>query len=243
MNIIYWKGLPLIMKLQTDAKKEVITMLKKALGLVITAVMALGVFGLTACTESLGNYKSKGKAAIDAHVATKTQSEYSTENWAELLNVAAEGKQAVENAMNKGAVDTTVNNTKIAINAVKEDVGMGRFYTLQEAFDEGFLTVPDLQIIATYYNNKTDPLDILNDTTVKTIKETYRESVINMPTVSLDGIIIMKYYGTFNGNIAIGITDDYHAYDYVIFDELDIEGVIFYKIHDASIRIWSNKAE
>lgn len=38
-------------------------MLKKALGLVIAVVMLLGVFGLTACTESLTDYKAKGKTS------------------------------------------------------------------------------------------------------------------------------------------------------------------------------------
>jgi hypothetical protein len=41
-------------------------MLKKALGLVITAIMMLGVFGLTACNiDTLDAYKDAGKTSIE----------------------------------------------------------------------------------------------------------------------------------------------------------------------------------
>lgn len=97
-------------------------MAKRIIAIVVAAIMLLGVFGLTACDNiSLDEYKVIGKALIDAHVTTKTQSDYITEKWAELLNVAAEGKQAVEGATNKGAVDAAVNEAKIMIDVVQKE--------------------------------------------------------------------------------------------------------------------------
>lgn len=93
-------------------------MLKKLVVLGVALIMCLGLF--TGCDNiSLDEYKVTGKALIDAHVATKTQGDYSTDKWAELLNVAAEGRQAVEDATNKDAVDTAVEDTRKTIDEVE----------------------------------------------------------------------------------------------------------------------------
>ena len=80
------------------------------------AIMLFGIFGLTACYNvSLADYRAKGKASIDAHVATKAQSDYTTEKWTDILSIAAVGKRAIDDATNKGAVDMEVEKTKEAI--------------------------------------------------------------------------------------------------------------------------------
>lgn len=89
-------------------------MAKRLIGLAVITIMLIGAIGLTACNNaSLEEYKVAGKALIDAHIATKTQSDYSTEKWTDVLSIATEGKQAVENATNKDGV--TVEKTKDAI--------------------------------------------------------------------------------------------------------------------------------
>ena len=51
----------------------------------------------------------------------------------------------------------------------------GKFYTLQEAYDQGLLTVDDLQSIANYFNNNITPTDTINVAIEKAILETAAE--------------------------------------------------------------------
>lgn len=120
MNIIYWNalGLLLIMRLQTDVKREVNAMLKKALGLVITAVMLLGVFGLTACNnDTLDTYKTAGKATIETY-ANERKDSFCTDNWMVVCGLVTAGKAAVDIADSKTGVDTAVATTKAEIDKV-----------------------------------------------------------------------------------------------------------------------------
>ena len=55
---------------------------------------------------------------------------------------------------------------------------------------------------------------------------------------SIDGVSIYRYYGTYNGHIALGITDHYHLYDYVFYGEYIIDGVSFYHFAEPDIRIF-----
>lgn len=90
--------------------------IKKIAIIIMALTMLIGVFALSGCDNiSLADYKVTGKAEIDVHVATKTQSDYSTENWTAVLAAAEAGKQAVEEATTKPQVDTAVEKTKESI--------------------------------------------------------------------------------------------------------------------------------
>lgn len=100
-------------------------MFKKLIGIVGASIMLLGVLVLTACDdESLADYKATKSQALQEYADSKGESNYTVENWATLQQAVTDGKQAVGDATNKSAVDTAVNNTKVAINAIKKEVEM-----------------------------------------------------------------------------------------------------------------------
>ena len=123
----------------------------------------------------------------------------------------------------------------------------GNFYTLREAYDKGLLLKEDLENIAYYYNeseiNNYNPIPktpaVIDKNTEKIIKEMYLEKILNNKNISVNLVNLYKYYGTYNGSIALSITDDYYVYDYVCQDEYIIDGIIFYNFHEASIRIFT----
>lgn len=127
----------------------------------------------------------------------------------------------------------------------------GSFYDLDEAYEMGFLTQNDLKNIAYYYhtrNGDTEHVDptftpspknpeTLDEKTQRAIKQDYLNKVIDMPDGSIDHVFIYYYYGTYNGNIVIHVTDDYYCYDY-LFEDVNIGGVNFYSYTAAYLQVW-----
>lgn len=123
----------------------------------------------------------------------------------------------------------------------------GKLYTLEEAYDLNLITKDDLKNIA-YYFNKVESSDFVskpkNPETIskkneRLIKKTYLRDVLKEPRLSIKKVHIYEYYGTYNGCIALRITDSYNCYDYYIYEEYVIDGVSFYDFHVASIRIYA----
>ena len=131
-------------------------------------------------------------------------------------------------------------------------VSVGHFYSLEEAYENGWLTQDDLNNIAYYYHTRhgeTEHVDesfaptpktpeTLSEDTQNKIKRTYLDEVIAMPNASFDGVMIYGYFGTYHDNIVVHISDTYHAYDYVIEAEHIIGGVCFYDYSSAFLRVW-----
>ena len=131
--------------------------------------------------------------------------------------------------------------------ACGEDKPTGTLYSLQEAYEQELLTVADLRNIAFYFNEELNDENytstpknpaVLSKEVENNIKQKYRFD-FEIPKNSIGLISIWSYFGTYNDCIAIGITDSYYAYDYVIIAEYAIAGVVFKNFHTASIRIWS----
>lgn len=102
-------------------------MSKKLIIIAVVAIMLLGVFGLAGCTESLDDYKSTAKAAIQTYALEKgLNNEYTAENWADIESIADQGLVAVEEANNKPAVDTAVITVKVAMDDVPTEVEMAK---------------------------------------------------------------------------------------------------------------------
>ena len=102
-------------------------MSKKLIGIVLAMMLLFGVVGLTACnTVSLEDYKTEGKAAIQAHADGKiAENGYTAEGLAAIQQAVATGNENVETAESKTAVDTAVTTAKAAINEVeREDVAL-----------------------------------------------------------------------------------------------------------------------
>ncbi|HIZ24835.1 MAG TPA: hypothetical protein H9812_05140 [Candidatus Gallimonas intestinigallinarum] len=130
---------------------------------------------------------------------------------------------------------------------------VGNFYSLEEAYENGWLTRDDILSIAYYYNQgaegnealmgesyapePTAP-EMLDEERANQIKRTYLNDVIAMPEGTFEHVIIRAYYGTYHENIVIHITDDYHGYDYVSEPEYEIGGVRFYDYVGALLRVW-----
>ena len=116
----------------------------------------------------------------------------------------------------------------------------GEFYTLQEAYDQGLLTVDDLKNIA-YYQNGESPdenfvptaknPEILSSKTENAIKESRAYYYRNMEIGAIEdakssGYRIVNYLGTYNSSVAVMIEDYMVVYTCALWEE-EIEGVTF----------------
>jgi hypothetical protein len=122
---------------------------------------------------------------------------------------------------------------------------VGKFYTLQEAYNKELLTDNDLIEIADYYQGKNlmdkkDSLSVnlLDERTKNQIIKCYLLNIINDINVSDEYVNIYAYYGTYNSAVAVGITDTYNVYDMLIIPEYRVGDVIFYNYAESDIRIW-----
>ena len=135
------------------------------------------------------------------------------------------------------------------------------FYTLQEAYETGYLTREDIMSIAYYHNGgrvynegimsegytpipKT-PQELSEDT-VNKIKETAADEYNSQHDLSTkataDGFTIIQYYGTYNNCIAIMMRDIYTGHADAIRTE-EIAEITLYYNNGNKIKIWkrSNK--
>ena len=134
---------------------------------------------------------------------------------------------------------------------------VGSFYSLDEAYENGWLTQTDLKNIAYYFHTQGGDAErvdetftpspkspeMLDEDTQNKLRRTYLDEVIDMPEGSFTRVFLSDYYGTYNACVAVNITDDYHAYDYVIEAEHSVGGVCFYNYAAAFIQIWRAKTE
>ncbi len=130
----------------------------------------------------------------------------------------------------------------------------GEFFSLQEAYDFGYIDLDDLKSMAYYLNEGKDMEGItpkpiepseLDEQTRADIKET-EVRYLKMQhdwddDVSVDNITINAYFGTYNGLIAVIVDDDYYSYmnlEVVSWPKI-VAGVIFnYKGSSKSIVLW-----
>jgi len=98
------------------ATREVSTMLNKIFGLVITAVIMLGLLGLSACNnDSLDDYKAEGKLIIEDY-AQDIKENYSDVNWTKICDIVTVCKTAIDAAESKTDVDNAVAAARGEIN-------------------------------------------------------------------------------------------------------------------------------
>lgn len=137
----------------------------------------------------------------------------------------------------------------------KEKLPTGSFYTLQEAYEKGWLTKEDLMNIAYYHNGGCkynegimskiyEPVPKipakLSEDTERKIKSTaakeYRE-VYHITDAVEDGFTIVSYYGTYNTCVAVMLRNAYSGEAGSIWTDL-IAGVNFYYSGGKTIKIW-----
>jgi len=118
----------------------------------------------------------------------------------------------------------------------------GIFYTLEEAYENGWLTKKDLKSIAYYYNNyhndqapepnfKLIPKQELSKEKIEEMKRAYLQQnyiQASHPNATTDHVTVFQYYGTYNGNCVTFMLDDLFGYDLHFEAEKEIGGSIFY---------------
>lgn len=129
-------------------------------------------------------------------------------------------------------------------NPINGEPEAGEFYTLQEAFDNGWLSRGDLRNIAYHRTGdgqrkgfKPTPKnpEVLSVETELAIKEAHADKYIDEP---LETIRIRGYYGIYNGLVAVSITGGEWDYPDVTY-EVNIGGIIFYNIF--KIKLWKEE--
>ncbi|MBE7078782.1 MAG: hypothetical protein E7380_02840 [Clostridiales bacterium] len=118
----------------------------------------------------------------------------------------------------------------------------GSFYSLEEAYENGWLIEEDLEGIADIYNNKKDcayvagdlPLNIENS-----IKHTYLEDLReDVPQAKIENVELRKYYGTYGDCIVVNIYSQDMLCD-IRFEDTYIGNVLFRNFGGTySITVW-----
>lgn len=133
----------------------------------------------------------------------------------------------------------------------EEHVSIGAFYTLEEAYENDWLSQSDLLNIAFYYQGSEDENflptskdpETLSEDQILEIKKTYLCDVLKMSDGDEEKINLYKYYGTYNDMIAVGVTDTYYLYDILVIPEYEIGGVVFYNFSQRDIFLWMKKVD
>jgi hypothetical protein len=145
-----------------------------------------------------------------------------------------------------GLFGLTACNTSVSSEDNNLDVGV--FYNLQQAFDNELLTNDDLDSIAYYLNDESKPVypDPVSAEIQGAIKETRsailraevdRDGVLRYPNATTEDVTILGYYGKYNDSYAVMIADSFTEYTSAEWSET-IDGVTFYYSDGNRILIW-----
>lgn len=115
----------------------------------------------------------------------------------------------------------------------------GELFSLQEAFEEGFLTKTDLEEIAYYHNRGEEFPYLLAEKDALAIRKTVAGTV-KEPDADEKGVEIVRYYGEYNGCFAVITEDIYHEHPAVIVEEYQktVGGVVLVYGGFHEIVIW-----
>lgn len=114
----------------------------------------------------------------------------------------------------------------------------GKFYTPENAYENGWLNEGDLKSIACdyydHYSYEENPYsgmftstEELTEEMEAEIKQAYLEQFVELPEGDRNRVKIYHCYGIYNGNVVIGIRSNYMIIDPVPPEDTDIGGVIF----------------
>lgn len=137
------------------------------------------------------------------------------------------------------------------------ETGEGTFYTLQKAYDEGYLTKEEIMSIAYYHNGgrvyneeimseKYTPIPKVPKELSENVSYKIRETVAselrrsNIKNAKADGVNIVHYYGTYDGAVAVIVTHSYlgDSPAVVVDSSYSVAGVIFHYWTSNHIQIW-----
>ncbi|MGI6759509.1 MAG: hypothetical protein ACOX40_06990 [Bacilli bacterium] len=116
----------------------------------------------------------------------------------------------------------------------------GIFFTLQEAYDQGYLKASDLDTVANYSNSNIQYSGKLSDDIQKQIKETALIELRNTSEdAKLSDVSIISYYGKYNNCYVVRVGNRFAQYSSNLQEEI-VEGVTFLYV-DPPILIWIPK--
>lgn len=194
--------------------------------------------------QLLNNHKNESIDELFAYVKAKIDENYYSESSrALILDILQESIGCINVAENIANVDTIVEEQKGKIGTVATLEVLGEFYTFQEAYDKGYMTVEDLQLFGGEdVVPETYDLNVLPLKFIKSIKQLYfnehiagatdEHGKIVYPYAKLEDITnnCIRYYGEFNGVYCFRIWDPYASYPegYPVDRPEIIGGVKFY---------------
>ncbi len=121
---------------------------------------------------------------------------------------------------------------------------MGTLFTLQEAYDNGYLTKADLESIAHDLNEDIDFHETLDCKIESTIKETAAYHIRNrdtepFPEATAEGFLIIAFYGVYSNNYIIKLRNDYdiNPTDVPNYWE-EIDGIQFNFVGYDEVMVW-----
>ncbi len=136
---------------------------------------------------------------------------------------------------------------KVASDPVLEDTKGGPYYSLQEAYNFGYIRGDNLKNVAYYYNkeqnkNYTIPNftpstkipNIIDDNTKEFIKRYYLIKVRELQEGSeeynkaYNHVNLGKYYGCYDGYYVLDVNNSYDYIDIYVFEKYNIGGMEFY---------------
>ena len=123
----------------------------------------------------------------------------------------------------------------------------GEVYTLQEAFDFGYLSTENLEQIAYYVNNGLACPQTLESRIEDAIKEAMAYRIRNRELApcldaTAEGITIVKYYGKYSDSFVVRLRNDYDDHPADIPNYwIEIGGVQFHIRSYDDIMLWRAK--
>ena len=107
-------------------------------------------------------------------------------------------------------------------------------FNIKEAYEYGLIDKENLSCLANYYNSIQDnnmlSVDDLDSETIKKIKKAYLNRFIKKDYffANINDVCIYAFYGIYGDCIAIDIRDTVRVIDVLIYDEYEIDGIVFY---------------
>ncbi len=125
----------------------------------------------------------------------------------------------------------------------KKEETRGEIFTLQQAFDNGWITTGELQKIADLHNaNSSLEISEIGEKTIDKIRLTaVNDDKKSEPNAKKEDYKILAYYGQYNGCYVIILNHPYAEAPAVIIDEWQTIGDVSFHYIDANkIKIWKN---
>jgi len=135
-----------------------------------------------------------------------------------------------------------------------EEVKMGRFESLEEAYNKGLLNEQDLMSIAYYHGSlggvigtfipKPKEPETLSVETLNNIRQVFFKThvepmVDDFDIVTIDDVEVLVYYGTYNGVVVVRMKDNFGSPG--VIRKIVIAGITFEYSSGNDILVWIDK--